>query len=117
MSATFDGDNNYGGPVTSPQTNNFTITDNGVTVNVTSVNPATEIYGSLTPTLVTAHLGLDGRRDGADGRPDFGTNAPRIPGVDGAPNCSSGSSPNHMHGDVYADGYRRCGHVHDGGDL
>ena len=93
----------------------------GTTVVVTSVNPATEIYGSLTPTTVMATLAWTGGGTAPTGGLDFGTNAPRTRAASAGQlrgaELQRHQQSDHLHGDVYADGHRRGGHVHHVGDV
>ena len=89
MSASYAGDTNYS-PASSPQTNNFSIGKQTPTVNVTSVSPASEAYGSGTTTTVTATLAWTGGGAAPTGRLTFGSTAG---GSYGAAICTGASSP------------------------
>jgi len=89
MSASYAGDSNYS-PASSPQTNNFSIGKQTPTVNVTSVSPASEAYGSGTTTTVTATLAWTGGGAAPTGRLTFGSTAG---GSYGAAICTGASSP------------------------
>ena len=54
-SASFSGDSNYTGSGSS-QSNNFSITAQTPSINVTSVNPASEVYGQDAASTITAVL-------------------------------------------------------------
>jgi len=72
ISASYAGDGNYAAS-SSTQTNNFSITQQTPTVNVTSVAPASEPYGSGTVVAVTGSLGWTGSGTGPTS-----SNGPRL---------------------------------------
>src|SRR5208282_565542 len=87
--ATFAADSNYSGS-SSTQTNNFSITQQTTSVNVTGVSVPSEAYGSGTPTTVTATLAWTGGGAAPTGGLTFASTAA---GSYGAVNCTGTSTP------------------------